>query len=86
MGALINANIFGELSLIFSSLNIDEKQFQSKMSKINTAMINLKLPFEIQQLVRDEMMRTQPSLQTQEQLKVFLEYVSPSLRFQVFYH
>lgn len=86
LGALINANIFGELSLIFSSLNNDEKKFQSKMAKINTAMINLKLPFEIQQLVRDEMMRTQPSLQTQEQLMVFLEYVSPSLRFQVFYH
>lgn len=48
LGALINANIFGELSLILSGLNINEKMFQSKLARVNTAMINLKLPFEVQ--------------------------------------
>lgn len=47
MGAIINANIFGELALIFSELDKTEKQFQSKLAKINTSMINLKLPFEM---------------------------------------
>lgn len=48
MGAIINANIFGELALIFSSLNKQVREFQSKFAKINTAMINLKLNFDIQ--------------------------------------
>lgn len=66
LGALINANIFGELSLIFSSLDIDEKEFQAKLSKMNTAMINLVLPFDTQQKVRDEQMRNQPTQRSQK--------------------
>ena len=31
LGAIINANIFGELALIFQSLNKEEKEFQSKL-------------------------------------------------------
>lgn len=47
MGAIINANIFGELALIFSSLNKQNRAFQSKFAKINTAMINLNLKFNL---------------------------------------
>lgn len=47
MGAIINANIFGELALIFAELGKAEKLFQRKMAHVNTAMINLKLPFEL---------------------------------------
>lgn len=47
LGAIINANIFGELALIFSSLNKSHRAFQSKFAKINTAMINLKLKFDL---------------------------------------
>lgn len=46
-GAVINANIFGELSLIFMSLNQNEKAFQLKLAHINTAMIHLHLPFKL---------------------------------------
>lgn len=48
VGGLINANIFGELAMIFSELDKTEKIFQSKIAIVNTAMINLKLPFELQ--------------------------------------
>jgi len=44
-GAIINANIFGELALIFSELDKLEKEFQLKIVHMNTAMINLELPF-----------------------------------------
>jgi len=44
-GAIINANIFGELALIFSELDKHEKEFQLKIVHMNTAMINLELPF-----------------------------------------
>ena len=45
LGAVINANIFGELALIFSELDKLEKEFQLKLAQINTAMIHLNLPF-----------------------------------------
>ena len=49
VGGLINANIFGELAMIFSELDKNDKVFQSKIALVNTAMINLDLDFEIQQ-------------------------------------
>ena len=52
MGAIINANIFGELTLIFQSLNQTEKDFQLKIANVNTAMINLNLKFNLQKDVR----------------------------------
>ena len=45
VGGLINANIFGELAMIFSELDKNAKSFQGKIAMVNTAMINLKLPF-----------------------------------------
>jgi len=43
MGAVINANIFGELSVILAGLGKDEKRFQSLYAAANTVMIDLKL-------------------------------------------
>ena len=48
VGGLINANIFGELAMIFSELDKNAKLFQGKIAMVNTAMINLKLPFLLQ--------------------------------------
>ena len=43
LGAIINANIFGELVVIVASMGRVEKQFQSKFASMNTVLINLKL-------------------------------------------
>ena len=48
MGAIINANIFGELAVILASMGKDEKLFQWKLAITNTAMIHLGLPDEMQ--------------------------------------
>ena len=48
VGGLINANIFGELAMIFSELDKNNKIFQAKIAVMNTAMINLNLPFDLQ--------------------------------------
>ena len=53
MGAIINANIFGELAVILASMGKTEKNFASFFSASNTAMINLELPLKVQQNVRD---------------------------------
>lgn len=42
-GAIINANIFGELVVIVESMGRAEKQFQSKFASMNTVMITLNL-------------------------------------------
>ena len=57
MGAIINANIFGELALILSGINKSDKINQSKVARMNTAMINIDLPILIRQRIRDELMK-----------------------------
>ena len=52
LGSIINGNIFGELSVIIQGMDSDEKEFQSKMASMNTAMINLELPKDLQLQVR----------------------------------
>jgi hypothetical protein len=47
MGAIINANIFGELAVLASNLNKKAMDFQLKIDIVNTAMKNLKLPEEL---------------------------------------
>lgn len=82
-GAIINANIFGELSMIFQSLNKNEDAFKLKVAKMNTSMINLKLPNDLQLESRKYIYRTEPSRQSQNELKLFLNSISPSMRYKV---
>ena len=42
--AIINANIFGNLAVLISSMNRKSTLFQDKMDTVNTAMRNMKLP------------------------------------------
>jgi hypothetical protein len=44
LGAVINANIFGELAVILASIGKEEKKFQCLFASFKTVMINLKLP------------------------------------------
>lgn len=44
MGAIINANIFGNMALIISDLNRKSAEFQAQIDTANTAMKNMKLP------------------------------------------
>lgn len=61
LGALINANIFGELALILSDMNRKLKIFELKMARTNTVMIDLHLPFELQQYIRKDLTIKDPS-------------------------
>lgn len=47
MGAIINANIFGNMALIISDLNKKSAEFQAQIDTANTAMKNMKLPATI---------------------------------------
>lgn len=47
MGAICNANIFGNMALLISDMNIKNNNFQSMIDTSNTAMKHLKLPTPI---------------------------------------
>lgn len=83
VGGLINANIFGELAMIFSELDKNYKIFQAKIAVVNTAMINLTLPFELQQDVRHYVFQNEPSLQSQGEMQEFLRQIKPSMIYRI---
>lgn len=84
MGAIINANIFGELAVILSQIGKAEKTFQSNLAAMNTAMINLGLPSQLQHDIRDSLISNAQPLQTQNEMRRFFQVISPSLKFKVY--
>jgi len=85
-GALINANIFGTIAVIVTSLNRKAQRFQEKIDVANTSMKNMKLPENLQTHVREFMLSTQSNLDNQKELDEFMTMISPSLRNQVTKH
>ena len=77
-GAVINANIFGELSLIFQQLDKEQKFFQNRLTHTNTAMINLNLPADIRLIIRDSLYKNQPTMLFQRNIKIFFKEIKPS--------
>lgn len=47
LGAVINANLFGELALLLAGMNTLLKRFQMKITRANTVMLDLNLPFKL---------------------------------------
>lgn len=83
MGALINANMFGQLAVIVSTINRKTTQFHDKIDISNTAMKNLGVPEQLQKRVISFLTYTQNLLEAQDELKMFLDLISPSLREEV---
>jgi hypothetical protein len=60
-GALVTANLFGELAILVSDLNKNQNRYQKKVDNANQAMQNLNLPMSVQNLVLSYMMSTKQS-------------------------
>ena len=86
LGAIINANIFGNMAVLLQGINRKASRFQEHIDTANTAMKNMKLPEEIQKRVQNYMMYTQSTLDHQKELDAFLDMISPSLRLEVTRH
>lgn len=86
MGAIINATIFGELAVIVSQLSVRSAQFQTKLTKVNTTVANLKLPRSLAMKIKDFMVANQSNLEGQDQLQRFLSLLSPQIKAQVIKH
>ena len=86
LGAIINANIFGELAVLVSQLNAKSTEFQTKLTKINTTIKNLKLPRDLEDKIRDYIITNQSALEGQEELSRFMKLLSPSIKAEVIKH
>ena len=82
-GAIVNANIFGELAVILSNLNRKSTLFQAKLDIANTAMKTLSLPDKLQVKVTGFLTYSRALLESQEELQWFLQMLSPSLKEKV---
>ena len=83
VGAVINANMFGELAVIVTTMNRKTALFHEKIDISNTAMKTLGLPEQLQKRVISFITYTQNLLEFQDELKKFLSIISPSLREEV---
>jgi len=61
MGAIMIANLFGELAVLVAELNQRSTEFQKKVDTANTAMQNMRLPNDIQNTVLAYLRATQQS-------------------------
>ena len=58
LGALIVSIMFGEMSVLMSNLNRRSVAFQNCTDTANTAMMNMKLPEELQLVIYDYLVYT----------------------------
>lgn len=61
-GAIINANIFGNLAVIIGEMTKKASRFQKKIDTANTAMKNMKIPGKLQANVINYLLYTQANL------------------------
>ncbi|CAI2361123.1 unnamed protein product [Moneuplotes crassus] len=85
-GAIINANIFGNMAVIISQLNKKATKFQEKVENANTSMKNLSIPEEIKEEVHRYLTYTKSTSDHQEEINKFLSLISPSLKELVVKH
>jgi hypothetical protein len=86
MGAIINANIIGELAVILSKLNRKAAIFQQKLDTANDAMRHLGIPEKLQVEITGFLTYSKSLLESQEELQEFLEMISPSAKQKVLKH
>lgn len=61
VGAIINANILGNMAVLIQDLNKKNDAFQKKLDRVNTAMQNIRLPADLQSRVVGFLQYTQRS-------------------------
>lgn len=83
ISAIINANIFGNITVLIQSLNRKATNFQEKLEYATECMKNLKIPENIQEDVKSYLTYTQSTLDLQKDLDAFLNMLSPSLKNEV---
>jgi hypothetical protein len=84
-GAIINANIFGNMAVILQSLNRKDNYFQEKLDNANETMKNLNINYSLQEEIKAFFTFTQNTQDHQSELRVFMNTLSPSLSQKVIF-
>lgn len=83
LGAIVNANIFGNMAVIIQDLNRKASKYQAKIDIANTAMKNLKIDKGLQLKIINFLLYTQSNRDHQRELEQFKDMISPSLQMEV---
>lgn len=83
IGAMLNANIFGNMAVLLQELNKKASRFREKMDTAKTAMKNMGLPSSLNNKVINYLLYTQGNLDKQREFKIMNSMISPSLKMEV---
>lgn len=83
LGAMVNANVFGNIAVIMQEMNKKASRFQEKIDTANTAMMNMGLPMSTQNKVINYLLYTQANLDKQREFIEMKSMISPSLNMDV---
>ena len=86
VGAIINANIFGELAVLAAQLGRRSTEYQTKITQINTTIDHLKITERLGDNIRDYIITNTNSLEGQAQMSNFMRILSPSIKAKVIKH
>ena len=77
---IFNANIFGEIALLISELEMQDAELQSNLDNVNTAMRNLDIPEDLRDNIRTYLMSVHTNKLSQDTMKDFCRILSPKLK------
>lgn len=83
IGAMLNANIFGNMAVLLQEMNKKSSKFREKMDTAKTAMRNMGIPTIMENKVINYLIYTQSNLDKQSEFKSMNSMISPSLRMEI---
>jgi hypothetical protein len=83
IGAVITAVMFGQMTVLMSSLNRKMTIFVEKSDEANTMMKKLKLPVHLQDNINDYLIYTRGTLNNKAEFESFIRLLSPTLKQEV---
>jgi CRP-like cAMP-binding protein len=83
VGAMLNANIFGNMAVLLQEMNKKSSKFREKMDTAKTAMRNMGIPTIMENKVINYLIYTQGNLDKQSEFKLMNKMISPSLRIEI---
>ena len=78
MNAIFNAILFGLYFDLIAESKRRQNEFQDQIDRANMAMINLQLPFNIKEMVRNYILQTHETKTQQEEYQRFADSMPPS--------
>ena len=86
IGALLEALLFGKFADLALEMNKKGNEQEEKLDMVNSTIKSLSIPEKLQLKIEGYLAYTQETLESQSELKAFLEVISPSLKEEVIQH